>query len=336
MSQRNNIKTKTLKNGATILMAPREHTHLTTILVGFRVGSNYEKDGQHGLAHFYEHMCFKGTEKYPTPFEFVNAIEMMGGSANAFTANDVTAYYITVPSKQLKRAIGLVGEMIQTPVFKTEELERERGVILSEMRLYKDDPWFVADEQLEELLFHNTPAALPILGSEKDVKSVSTEDFIKFYNEYYCASNMIVVITGAFNISSISIYTEKIFSQVSTGKIKKRQTISPSLAQKKSIVLSKEVEQCVIKIGFPGVGRGSTNDVSLNALAHILGGGMSSRLFDRVREKMGACYSIYSANCNNYSVGYGNFLIAVGIDLKKFDEVISAIAEEIRILKKKE
>ena len=329
---RQSITVKTLKNGVKVLLAPRQHTHLATVLVGFRVGSNYEKDGQHGLAHFYEHMCFKGTKKYPTPIEFVRTIELLGGSTNAFTANDVTAYHITVPAKQIKRAIALVGEMILHPLFSGEELERERGVILSEMRLYKDDPWSVAQEELERLLFHNTPGALPVIGSEKDVRAVTREDFVRFYNEYYTGSQTVAVITGAFDPSDLS--ATDVFSIRDVGTKKKRKPVKPSPAPSKYSIVSKAVEQCVITIGFPGVGWNNVHHMTLDALADILGGGLASRLGDRVREKMGACYTIHAAHSNRYTAGYGYFTIGVGTELRQFDEVMHAIAEEIQKLKK--
>ena len=323
----------TLDNGAVCIFAEKKESHLAQIFVGFRVGSNNEIDGERGLAHFYEHMCFKGTKKYPTGKKLLDSLYSLGSVVNAFTSNGITAYYALTPSKEIYKAMSVMADMANNPLFPEEEIEKEKGVVLAEMKMYEDDPVSVSADIMNTQLYKGTPAEHPVLGYANDVSHITRERFVDFYNTYYTASNMVIVVAGNFDVQKAKKHTSSVFGDIQKGKKRKEIPIQANKKGKRVVVVSKKVEQCVVRISFPCVPVSSKESVFIESMVYILASGLSSRLAQRVREEMGACYYINGEYCS-FGTSYGEIDFSAGIDVSRIKEVMLAIIEEIRLLKK--
>ena len=323
-----------LENGATCFLAPKKETSLVQILVGYRVGSNNEQDGERGLAHFYEHMCFKGTKKYPTPKKLIESISILGGSVNAFTANGITAYYILVPKKHAKKALAIIADMAMHPLFPEKEIEKEKGVILSEIQMYEDDPRSISYDSIKAQLYGGTPAAYPVLGLKKDVLAVTRDSFVDFFNTHYGASNTVIVVSGNFDTKNMKQEVSDLFSPMQKGKRTPMPKIQATRKGERIVVIPKKTEQCAISIAFPSFTPSLSKTQTIDALGHVLGAGLSGRLPQKIREEMGACYAIGASNVKPPRTSYAFLECSVGIDVSRVEEVARAIVAEFSLLKK--
>ena len=323
----------TLDNGAVCVFAEKKEGALVKIFVGFRVGSNNENDGERGLAHFYEHMCFKGTKKHPTGKKLLDSFYSLGSVVNAFTSNGITAYYALTPSKEIYKVMSVMADMAKNPLFPEKEIEKEKRVVLAEMKMYEDDPVSVSADVMSAQLYKGTPAEHPVLGYAKDISHITRERFVDFYNTYYTASNMVIVVAGNFDVKKAKKHIASVFGDIKKGKKIKKISIEANKKGKRVVVVSKKVEQCVVRISFPCVPVSSKEAIFIESMIYILASGLSSRLAQRVREEMGACYYINGEYCS-FGTSYGEIDFSTGIDVSRIKEVVLAIVEEFRLFKK--
>jgi predicted Zn-dependent peptidase len=318
-------KIKTLNNGLRIIALPH-HGESVTVEILVNTGSQFETAEKNGISHFLEHMCFKGTHQR-SGRDIVHFLDGLGSRTNAFTDDEMTGYYVKSAKKHWKKTLAIVADIFQNPLFPNDEIQREKGVILGEINMYKDDPASVASDLYDEVLYGDQPAGWTILGSEKNITDMTREDFFHYHNQYYVANNTVVIIAGNIEKKEIFAEVEKYFALLQNQKVPKKKK-TKIIPESKIKVDEKQTQQSHIVFGYPTVGNTHKDYLVISMLAVLLGGGMSSRLFEKVREDLGAGYYIYA---NNYShTDSGSLQIIAGLDSERVEEVLVHIKEIIK------
>lgn len=212
------FKKKTLKNGLRIITVPVKGNPSVTVLVMVSTGSNYETKEENGLSHFLEHMCFKGTPTRKTALDISLEVDSLGAENNAFTNNEYTGYYAKAEKKHFKKLLNIVSDIYLNPTIPTEELEKERGVILQEISMYEDLPQRKVQEVFDELLYGDTPAGRSILGPKENIKRFTREDFLKYKSKHYVAEGTVVVVAGDVSDKQVEEEVSKLFKSIPTSK----------------------------------------------------------------------------------------------------------------------
>lgn len=300
-----------LKNGATILFEKRNNP-VSTVVIGFKIGSSHEIFAKKGLAHFVEHNLFKGSTSRSQQ-EISSSIEKRGGVLNGFTADELTAYWAKLPAKHTIFALDVLSDMSLNPRFLVEEMIKERRVILEEIKMYHDNPqMFVLDEIKKRL--YKEPFSIGGLGTEKTVNALSREDLLSWH-KLYNPRNLIISIVGNCRINPIVQYVNNL-------KIENLDTIRSPIIEKKAdqkIFFRKGIDQAHVCLGIHAPNLASKEKYAIDLFNTILGEGMSSKLFQEVREKRGLVYTIKSFIDAEKS--YGNLLIYAGTEKSKVRQV---------------
>ena len=321
-----------LKNGIRVLLTPDSHSSTLSVLVGVGVGSVNESATQHGLAHFFEHMCFKGTKEYPSHMDLLFKIDSYGLQANAYTGTEYTVYHLSGSRDKIDQMIDLTANIFLNSLFPAEELEKEKGVILSEIAMYEDDPSSKCIESVEQFLFHNTRAGHPILGTSKDVKGYGREDFLNFFNTHYVAENTVISIAGNFESEYVLNKLEHLYKDANRGSHTSLEDVRPTVPNEvHSSVVRSDLEQTHIAIAGYAPSKKNDDIYIARVLSTLLGGSMSSRLFIAVREGLGACYTIRSfIDANSY---LSTFFIYLGTNEKQTGDAMNGIGDELKKIK---
>ncbi len=302
--------------------------HMRSIGLGIwiRVGGRYENSENKGISHFLEHMVFKGTQKYSCD-QLKQAIEGVGGSLNGFTSEELTCYFVKIPAEFQARALDVLSEMALYPSILKKEADKERGVILEEIKMYKDLPQNYVHELLDGLLWPDQPLGLGIAGEPSTVTAITEKEMRLFKEKYYTSSNIVVSACGLLEHEQFSAKVSKIFS----GLKNKGFNVCQSAVQHKSgpslKVMEKTTEQTHLALGFHGFNRNHPLRHALAILHIILGGNMSSRLFNEVREKRGLAYDI-GTQVKRFQ-DTGAFIVHAGIDNSKVYDAINVILNEL-------
>lgn len=321
----------TLKNGLRVLLINQPQALTVTALVLVGTGSQYEQKIENGLSHFLEHMCFKGTINLPTSREVVESFDRVGAISNAFTSNEYTGYYAKGSPKNLNLFIKVLGDIYQNSTLPEDEIEREKGVIIEEVNMYEDMPQQKVGEILSNLLYGDQPAGWPILGSKENIRNFKREDFIKYKLKHYHANNTVLVVSGSFNNKNIIEIANKSFGQISDGKKINKKKVNIKKEGLKTDFVYKKTDQAHIAIGFHSFSIGHEDVPAASLLATILGRGMSSRLFQLLREDLGVAYYVAAGQENGSD--HGVFEIATGVDKNRINVVLDKIALVLRDLK---
>lgn len=313
------------------IVAPIEGTKAITVLILVGAGSRYETDSERGIAHFLEHMFFKGGEKFKNTKEVSTAIDSIGGEFNAFTGKEYVGYYVKCASMHKEVAFSVLSDMMLSAKFDQREIEKEKGVILEELNMYEDIPLYQIGWNFEALLFGDTPLGRDQIGTKETIRSFGREDFVNYQNKLYAASNATVIIAGDISEAEGEKLAEKYFP---FAKEEKEIDFLPkkSNLEKSTHIVNKKTEQGHLTIGFEGIPFGHEDDLCIRLLAIVLGGNMSSRMFLRVREERGLCYSI-RCTTDNYSDA-GVLSTYAGVDLTRTEEAIKAIIDEYKLVAK--
>ncbi len=319
----------TLKNGLPVMMVETDSFPSCTALLLVGAGSRYETPANNGIAHFFEHMVFKGTKKYPDAFTIAATIEGMGGVCNAFTDKDHTGYWIKAPSQHLETMLSILSQMITAPLLPEEEIEREKGVIIEEMNMYEDMPSRKIGDVFEQQMYEGTPLGYDIIGTREMVTSATRQTFADYMNQYYHPSNAVLVLAGSLkgsgvaSLSDLKKNAEGMFADWPAGKAPKRKLISEP-AQKDIHIhaVERKTEQAHFCLGFRTFGYDDPRKVPLHLLTAMLGGGMASRLFTEVRERRGLCYYISTAREVYHETGNIVTQAGVSTNLDKIQEAI--------------
>ncbi len=322
---------KTLENGLRIITVPMVDNPSVTVLVMVEAGSKYENKETSGLSHFLEHMVFKGTPKRPKAIDISRELDSIGSHYNAFTSQEFTGYYAKADKRHLDTIIDVVSDMYNNPLFDEEEIKKEKGVIVEEIRMYQDLPQQHVQNVFMELLYGDTPAGWNIAGTESNVKSFNRDQFIKYRNDHYLADSTIVIVSGSFDEKATIEKIENAFATIGTGqKIGKEKVIEKQVEPKIKIE-TKETDQTHLVIGVRTFPITDKRMPTMLVLSTILGRGMSSRLFAKMRDQLGICYYIRTEH--NPFTDHGFLSISAGVDNARVEEAIVGIMEECQRLK---
>jgi predicted Zn-dependent peptidase len=323
-------KKKIYKNGLRVVTIPMKDNPTVTVLVLVGTGSDYEPKEINGISHFLEHMCFKGTIKRPTVQIISHELDALGCQYNAFTGNEYTGYYAKGDAKNFKQIFDIVSDVYLNSTFPEIEMEKEKGVIIEEINMYEDMPASHVQDLFTTLLYADQPAGRNTLGTKENIYKMKRDDFVNYKKKHYVSSNTVVVVSG--NIQSSEVYEEinKYFNNAPVGKsgikakVKDKQT-SPNI-----LIKYKETDQTHFVLGVRSLDLFDKRNVSISMLSAVLGAGMSSRLFMKLREEMGVAY--YVRAYNQASLDHGSFQISAGVNNGRIEEVIKEIIKECNLL----
>jgi len=323
--------TKTLPNGLRVLYVPMKDQLTAMALVLVETGSKYETKDKNGISHFLEHMCFKGTVNRPDAIMISQELDGLGAEYNAFTGHEYTGYYAKVAATHLPQALDLVADIYCNPLFKVEDIEREKGVIADEINMYEDMPMRKVGDLFMKLVYGDQPAGWEIVGSKKLIRTFTQKDFLTYRKAHYVPAATTIVIAGKFNEKEIEKLINKKFDGLTAGK-KKGKLKTKDTQEKPAITTQfKESDQTHLMLGFRSFPLAHKSYYTLAVMAGVLGGGMSSRLFQKIRTELGLGYYVRAAN--DAFTDHGMFVASVGADNKRIHEVIPAVLQEFNKLK---
>ncbi len=317
---------KVLKNGLRILTIPMASFESATVMVMVGAGSRYETKKNNGISHFLEHMAFKGTEKRPSALDISTLVDGVGGEFNAFTGKETTGYYIKSSVSHVDLCLDILSDMLQNSRLEKQEIEKEKGVILEEINLYEDTPSRKIGDIYENLLYGDTPMGWDIAGQKEIIKSITRENFKSYLSSLYSPSNMTVVVAGGINSEKTEDLVNKYFGEMKSFDILRYKKVKENQKKPNIYIKQKKTEQVHVAIGVRTVPLNHPDIYSLEVLAAILGGGMSSRLFSEVREKRGLAYYVRSSS--DYYQDTGSLVSTAGLDSKRAEDGVAVILEE--------
>ena len=316
---------KTLANGLRVLTAPMPQAKSVACFVMLAAGSRYETKDTNGIAHFAEHMFFKGTEKRPTARQIAGEIDSIGGEFNAFTSKEYTGYYVKCAAEHRDTALDVLVDMLRHSKFDSEEIEREKGVIVEEMNMYYDTPRDYVDGVYDELLYGDTPLGWDIIGRKETVRSAKRETFLEYLDRWYRAPRMVAGVAGNLG-EGLTERLEELLGDVQDGATGSPPPAEWSQDAPRVKLHTKQSDQAHIRVGVHSYPLVHPDRYSLQLLATVLGGGMSSRLFTEVRERRGLAYYIYGQQ-----QGYtdtGTLYAQSGVDIQRIDDAVQTIVRE--------
>ncbi|HVC88621.1 MAG TPA: pitrilysin family protein [Gaiellaceae bacterium] len=321
---------QTLSNGLRVLTAPLGHAKSVACYVMLAAGSRYEDASNRGIAHFAEHMFFKGTQKRPTARDLSMEVDKIGGEFNAFTSKEYTGYYIRCAGEQRDTALDVLVDMLRNSKFDPDELEREKGVIIEEMNMYFDTPRDYVSALYEELLFGSNPLGWETLGTKETIKAATRETFLDYVGHWYTPERMVVGVAGMVGADLLPTLEGLLGDLPANGSGTPAPAQVERSADPRVRVHRKDSDQANVCLGFPSYPIGHPDRYALQLLGTVLGTGMSSRLFLEVRERRGLAYYVYAFN--NSFTDAGTLFSQAGVDLSRAEEAVEVIAQEFRKL----
>jgi predicted Zn-dependent peptidase len=322
------IRNKTvLPNGVRIISEEINHVRSISIGVWVQSGSRYEDSAINGTAHFIEHMLFKGTNNRSS-FDIASAIDSVGGMINAFTGKELTSFYIKIPDNHLTMAIDLLADIFINSRFDEEEISKEQLVILQEIKMVEDSPDDYIHDFFESVFWNGHPLGLPVLGTKDLITTLNRETLLTFFNERYKGDNLVLAAAGNLKHDEFVDLVNQSFGSI-PGKSLKSQTSEPVISSRAAI-LKKDLEQVHVIIGTVAPSVINPKRYSSFILNAVLGGSMSSRLFQEIREKRGLAYAIHSYLNPYKDTGFLGVYAGTGED--RIQVVISLILEELKRL----
>lgn len=331
-------KISKLKNGLRLMHIPMEQTETVLAMVLVGTGADFESKSENGLAHFLEHMCFKGTTKRPTAKDISIEFDNIGADYNAFTSRAYTGYYARAHKKHAEKIIEMVSDIYLNPTFPKGEVEKEKGVVTQELNMYMDQPGYRISRLLSEMMYKDQSAGRATLGTKETIASFSRDGLVKYHAKNYSAENTIMVIAGNIDQKKAQSLVQGLFSELDSGKKLLRPNTKST--QKDAVVgiECKKTDQVHFKLAFriPGYmdKNGESNKVlgDIRAMSTAFGGGMSSRLFLKMREELGICYYVGSGVHARHDSG--ELIISVGVEKGRLEEALNGIVDEIIKIKK--
>lgn len=323
-----------LHNGMRVHLLPSSGTQAATVLVLVKVGSRYEHPQINGASHFIEHLMFKGTKRRPTTLHISRDLDAVGAEYNAFTGKEYTGYYVTIEASQLPLAVDLLHDMMFHSKYEPREMNRERRVIIEEIKMYNENPVMHVEELLEQTMFDGSPLGWDIAGDAKRMLSMTRRDVIRYRDQHYLPSRIVIALAGRVDHKALAL-VKKTFGRVSGRQAHSAfQTFegTQGTLASRCRIQNKKLEQIQLALGFPSYGTADKRNAAVSLLATILGGTMSSRLFISVRERKGLCYHVRAEN-GTYD-DTGAFLIRSGLDQARLKDAVKTILAEVEKIKK--
>ena len=324
------INVITLNNGITVVMEDMPYLKSASFGVWVRVGSANEDESNNGIAHMIEHMLFKGTNTRSAK-QIADEMARIGGNINAFTSKECTCYYATTLSEHLPIAIRVIGDMLINSLIDEKALKKEKSVIIEEIDMYEDSPEDLVHEVLQQRIWKGHPLGYMISGRKKIVRKVTREEIIDFIDAYYTGENIVISIAGSFDQKEILAHVEEVFGDIKPRASMNAMSLNLPQYNKVLVKRNKDIEQLHVNIAFNGISYLSEERFTLSVLNTILGGSLSSRLFQKIREDAGLTYSIYSYGSSYRDTGLLHIYAAMNPNQK--DTVINkihSIIEELR------
>lgn len=326
------VKKFILPNGLRVIFVPQSSSMATTVLILVEAGSEYETRRTSGISHFLEHLVFKGTTKRPKAGMIAHELDSLGAEYNAFTSQEYTGYWAKVRRGKAAQILELVSDLYLDPTFNPEEIEKERGVVIEEINMYEDTPMRRVHDLFTSLLYGDQPAGWDVAGRKEVIRVLRREDFLRYRAKHYVARGTLVVVAGSFDPGDMRREIAAHFGNMT----RKAEPVKPKTRERQSrpalSLKFKESDQSHLVLGVRAFDVFDDRKYALELLANLLGGGMSSRLFHRVREEMGAAYYI-RANTELF-LDHGYLAVSAGVDHGKIADVIRAVLEECTQLKR--
>lgn len=322
---------KVLPNGLRALFVPMKDNPTVTVTVLVGTGSDYETNEQTGISHFLEHMCFKGTVRRPGVSDISRELDSLGAHYNAFTDHEITGYYAKVESKYAPQILDIVSDIYLNSTFPETEIKKESGVIIEEINMYEDMPQSQVQQLFTSSMYIGQPAGRDVLGTKESVSKMSHEDFVNYHKKFYVPNNTVVVVAGSFDQAKMFNLIKTYFDKTTKKSLPKIIKTVNKQNKYKANVLYKETDQSHMVFGFHGVNIGHKDETTIGVMGSLLGGGMSSRLFTKLRDEMGVCYYV-SAHMDT-ATSYGSFEITAGVTNTRVEEVLKVFLEECKKLK---
>jgi len=317
-----------LPNGVRIMTEEIDYVRSVAIGIWVGAGSRDEREGYEGISHFVEHMFFKGTQKR-TARELAESLEAVGGQLNAFTTKEYTCFYAKVLDEDLDLAIDILSDMFHGSLFDENEIEKEKKVVLEEIKMYEDSPDELIHDLFSEYVWDDHPLGKPILGTAESVRGLTRQKILDYLGHHYAPDNLVIAIAGSIKHQDMVDRLTPLFGDFRRGS---RRVLEGTPAGKTvQKFVSKETEQAHLIIGVPGLGQDDHDIYPMHIVNNILGGGLSSRLFQEIREQRGLAYSVYSYHSTYVDTGL--FAIYAGTSPNNVQEVVECILREIKDIK---
>lgn len=323
---------KTLKNGLRTLIIPMKGNPTATVMILVETGSKYETDKEMGLSHFLEHMCFKGTTKRPKAMDISRELDGLGAQSNAFTSHEYTGYYAKGEARHFEKLFDVISDVYLHSTFPEAEIQKEKGVIVEEINMYEDMPHRHVHDLFANLLYGDQPAGRNIAGTRESVRSFSRADFVRYHGKHYVPEATLVVVAGGVDTKKVAAEVARVFGKLPSAKKTGKKKVVDTQRAPAVRIKEKKTDQTHLVLGFRTFPvTDEKRNPALAVLGSVLAGGMSSRLFEKLREEMGVCYYVRAGNDPYTDHGY--FEVSVGCDTKRVKEVISVILAECARLK---
>lgn len=321
------FSTYTLPNALRLVVSPVPTVGSVTVLVLVKAGSRYEHAANNGIAHFLEHMFFKGAKKYVTAKEVAMAVDDIGGVSNAFTDKEYVGYYIRVASEYVETAFDILSDMLLESTFPSEEIDKERNVILEEMHMYQDAPAQQIFWNFEKHILGNQPLGWDEIGTKACLDSISQQDFFAYKKKFYTPDRMVISVAGNITPKYAKDLTEKYFGGMQdTAQASFTpfiQNTTPSLH-----VQHKDTDQAHVMLGYFGLPMAHPLRTAQKVLTTIVGGNSSSRMFQELREERGLCYYVHTGSSSYHDTG--TLYAKAGIALQRIEEALPALVTEMK------
>ncbi len=327
MTSMSTFERHTFENGLRLLTAPMPQAQSVTCMIMLAAGSRYETKDTNGIAHFSEHMFFKGTESRPSAKDISTEIDSIGGEFNAFTGKEYTAYYVKCAAEHRDVALDVLVDMLRHSKFDAEEIEREKGVIIEEMNMYFDTPRDYIGGVYEELLYGDQPLGWDIIGRKETVREATRDTFMGYLDRWYHPSRMVVGIGGNLG-EGLQDRIAELLGDLPAADTGEPDPLAAPPQNGRVKVFTKQSDQAHITLGVPSYPLVHPDRFPLQVLATVLGGGMSSRLFHEVRERRGLAYYVFGIN-HSYTDA-GSLFAQAGVDINRIDDAVTTIAAELR------
>jgi len=321
----------TLRNGLRVGIVPMKEAGIITIIFMVNAGSRLDRKEHSGVAHFTEHMLFKGTKKRAGVAEIEREIEQVGGSFNAFTTKEFTWFSIKILKKDIARAFDVMSDMLSNPLFSEDQIKKERRVILEERHIYNDSPQDMVDDLFHKCLYHKHPLARPIVGMDKSINNIEKKHIASFFKRYYGAKNSTLAIAGDITDQEGLHLAKHFFSAIRSGKKRPRNKIYRAHSTPSIHIKHQASEQVHIALGVPAYDIKHPDHHVCKVIALLLGGNMSTRLFIQLREELGLVYDVLTVAEAKKISGY--LVTFTGTEKNKLERTISLIVDAYKTLK---
>ncbi len=321
-----------LSNGVRVVTSRMDHVKSASLIVYVGAGSRHESNAQAGISHFLEHMVFKGTEKRPDPVEITQEVESVGGMLNAATSRENTNYWVKVPSAHLERAFDVIGDMLRNSVFDPIEIEKERGVIVEEIRGIEDTPDDLIHDVIDELVWGDQSVGRSVIGSESTVRATTRDELVSYLQTQYRPDRIVISAAGDVDHAHVLDLTERYFGDLSESSVDTFIRATSDQSGPRVRLIQRPTNEAHLCLGLPALPYTDDRRYTQDMIDAILSSGMSSRLFREIRERLGLAYEVYSYFREYSDVGQG--VVYAGIDPQRTSETIRAVLSEFEKLRR--